>query len=110
MRQLPHISRVYARFKDQGFEVLSYALDEKREDAVQAVKLHNMTWLQAIDPGLKAFDGETAKRLFVWGLPTAYLVGSDGTILARDWQLEGEALELRIEAFFRSAESSNAEN
>jgi len=109
VRQLPHISKAYARFKDQGFEVLSYSMDSKREDLLAAVKKHNMMWLQAIDPDLKAFEGETAKRLFVWGLPTAYLVSADGTILARDWEMEGEKLEQHVEKFFGGPSPPTAE-
>ena len=100
MRQLPHFAKAYERFKDQGFEILSYSMDEKREDLVAAVKKHNMTWLNAVDPQLKGFEGKIAESMYVWGIPTSYLVSADGAIIARDWQIEDGKIEQYLERFF----------
>jgi len=100
--QLPHIAKAYDKFKPLGFEVLSYSLDSKREDVEAARKKYRMNWLLAIDPALKGTEDEEAKRIFVKALPTSYLVSADGTIIARDWQIEGEKLEQVLEKFFAS--------
>lgn len=100
MRQLPYIARAYDRFQSQGFEVVSYSVDSQREDLEAALKKHRVSGLVTLDPELKAQEGDVAKRLFAVGLPVEYLVSADGTIVARDWQIEGEKLQQKLEEFF----------
>lgn len=81
--------KLYPKFKEKGFEILGVSLDENRKDWLQAVKKDKISWLQVNDNG--GWDSKTALRWGISAIPTSYLIGKDGTLLAMD--LEGRALE-----------------
>jgi len=83
------MGKLYAKYKDQGFEIFGVSLDESRKEWEKAVKKDKISWLQVIDDG-----GRYSKTAIDWGiyeLPTSYLINKQGQLVALN--LEGKELE-----------------
>ncbi len=77
-RELPIIAEVYEEFKGHNFDVVSVAVNDKREKTVEAARENNITWNQILDaqniPGtLYSIDA----------IPHLILFDPDGRIVAR---------------------------
>jgi peroxiredoxin len=94
IEELPHLTKAYARFHDQGLEMLGVSLDLENGDEKVAsfTKDRNMPWRQVYDG--KSKQNEVAELYGVDGIPRAYLVDGDtGEILATGASLAGTQLE-----------------
>lgn len=76
------MAKVYSRFKDKGFEIFSVSLDDNIKAWEKAVEKDKITWLQVNDSG--GWQAKTAAQWNIFALPTTYLVGKDGKLLAMD--------------------------
>ena len=79
--EIPHMKQAYARFRDKGFEIVSYTVDEEREDWEDASAEEDLPW---IDIGM-GFETELAQAYSLrnLGIPRNYLVeSSTGKIVA----------------------------
>lgn len=86
------LTKIYDKFKKDGFEIYSVSLDERKEDWQKAVKKDKISWLQVIDPG--GWETPTAQRWNIFALPTTFLINKEGMLVEMD--LEGKALEKAI--------------
>jgi hypothetical protein len=59
---------------------------------VKAIAADNLTWTQVSD--LKFWSNEVAQKYHVESIPTNFLVGPDGKIVAKN--LRGEALKAKL--------------
>ena len=81
--EFPHMKQAYARFRDKGFEIVSYTIDEEREDWELAAEEENLPWID-IGMGLET-EAAQAYSLRNLGVPRNYLVeSSSGKIVAAD--------------------------
>lgn len=87
--EIPNIAQVYAKYKNQGLEVLSVAVWDEKEKSLKAIEELKMTWPQLVNAQKQPF----ALYGFDY-VPLIILFAPDGTILARD--LRGEVLEAKI--------------
>lgn len=79
--EIPHMKQAYERFRDRGFEIVSFTVDEEREDWVEASKEEDLPWY---DLGM-GFEADAAKAYNVRGVPDNYLVeSSTGKIVAKE--------------------------
>ena len=81
--EIPHMKQAYARFRDKGFEIVSFTVDEEREDWVEASEEEELPWHNL---GM-GWEGEAplAYNARKEGLPNNYLVDSrTQTIVAKD--------------------------
>ena len=81
--EIPHMKQAYARFRDQGFEIVSFTVDDEREDWEEASAEEDLPWT---DIGM-GFETEAARTYNVRnsGVPSNYLVESrTGKIVAKD--------------------------
>jgi len=76
------IGKLYSKFKEKGFEVFSVSFDDDAKAWEKAVKKDKITWQQVNDNGGR--DAKTAQQWYVDALPTTYLIGKDGKLLAMD--------------------------
>lgn len=79
--EIPHMKQAYSRFHDKGFEIVSFTVDDEREDWEEASAEENMPW---IDIGM-GFETEVAQAYSVrnQGIPLNFLVDSGtGKIIA----------------------------
>ncbi|MYH32578.1 MAG: TlpA family protein disulfide reductase [Gammaproteobacteria bacterium] len=79
--EIPHMKQAYERFRDKGFEIVSFTVDEEREDWEEASAEEDLPWF---DLGM-GYEAEAAKAYNVLGVPNNYLVeSSTGKIISKD--------------------------
>ena len=91
--EIPYLQAAYERFRNEGFEILAFNLDDEPEDWREASgDRYDIPWLNVTD-GL-AFESPVANMFRINAIPASFLLASDGATVARD--LRGESLELRL--------------
>lgn len=95
--EIPHMKEAYGRYRDRGFEIVSFTIDNDREDWEVASEEEQLPW-----PNLGMGEDADAPRAYnVTGVPKNYLVDSaTGDILARD--LRGHHLDEKLAELFES--------
>lgn len=93
-KENPNVLKVYEKYKNKNFTVLGLSLDNAGQRAawLQAIKEDGLYWTQLSD--LKGGENEVAKLYRVKTIPSNFLVGPDGRILAKN--LRGDDLEREI--------------
>lgn len=95
-RENPNVVRVYKKYKEKGFDILSVSLDKTRDRWLQAIEQDEMTWHHVSD--LKGWQNEVAQAYGVHSIPQTILLDADGKILARN--LRGAQLEQKLAELF----------
>ena len=91
--EIPYLQAAHQRFRDEGFEIFAFNLDDEPEDWREASgDRYDIPWLNVTD-GL-AFESPVANMFRINAIPASFLLGADGATVARD--LRGEDLELRL--------------
>jgi peroxiredoxin len=96
----PNVVATYNKYKDtefrngKGFTVYSVSLDRNKTDWVKAIEQDGLIWDNHVSD-LKFWSSEAARIYGVNAIPATYLIGPDGTILARN--LRGQALAKALE-------------
>ena len=93
--EIPHMKEAYARYRDKGFEIISFTIDDDRTDWEVASEEEDLPW-----PNLgMGQDADAPLAYNVTGVPKNYLVeSSTGEILAKD--LRGHELDEALAEFF----------
>ena len=81
-RSNPNLARLYAKYKDKGFEIYGVSIDEDKAAWRKAIAKDNISWTQVIEVG--AWDGRVASAWKVEQLPTSYLLSKSGIVVAID--------------------------
>ena len=92
LREVPNVKKVYAKYKDKGFEILSVSLDDKRDNWLNAIKKHELAWKHV--SSLKGWQCPIAKQYNVTGIPAMFLLDRDGKIVSTN--ARGEKLEEEV--------------
>ena len=95
--EIPHMKEAYGRYRDRGFEIVSFTIDNDREAWEVASEEEQLPW-----PNLGMGEEADAPRAYnVTGVPKNYLVdAATGDILARD--LRGHHLDEQLAELFES--------
>ncbi len=90
--EIPHMKEAYERFKDKGFEIVSFTIDDSKEDWELASDEEELPW-----PNLgMGQEAEAATKYSITGVPANYLFDArTGTIVALD--LRGHKLDEILE-------------
>ena len=100
--EFPHMMEAYELFSDQGFEIVSFTIDEDREAWEVASEEEDLPW---IDVGMGPGAGAAA-AYNVRGVPDSYLIDArTGEILATD--LRRHQLRRKLEDLFAQAPSTD---
>jgi len=91
--EIPYLRDVWAKYQGEDFQLVGVALDRDAEALQQVVDERGITWPQVQQA--EGFGGPIAERYNVSGIPRAYLIGRDGTIVAKDFRKEEIERELR---------------
>ena len=75
--EFPVLKEVYAKYKDQNFELLGIAVNDDREKTLKAMKEDGVTWPQILNTGKVAMEAYG-----IADLPEIILFAPDGKILA----------------------------
>ena len=89
--------RIYNEFKNNNFDILGVASDEKKEFWIEAVKKDSLTWQNVSD-----LNGDKKIADLIYGVsyyPTNFLIDRNGTIIARD--LHGDALRNKLQEILK---------
>lgn len=76
-QSFPFMNELQARYRAQGLEIVGVNLDAKREDADKFLSDVPAQFSVAFDA-----KGDSARRFEVKGMPSSFLVGRDGKLLA----------------------------
>ena len=79
MGEVPLLKELYAKYRDQGVEVVGISLDEELKPVEEMVKSKGMSW-----PQIRDADDSLVKLFNVKGTPTYYLIDREGKIAAKD--------------------------
>jgi thiol-disulfide isomerase/thioredoxin len=87
----------YQKYYSEGFEIVSFSLDDQRSRWVQAILADGMTWPQASE--LRGGASGTAGVYDITDLPRNVLIDQTGKIYARD--IHGDNLKEAVEKLLR---------
>ncbi|MBI1342551.1 MAG: redoxin domain-containing protein [Terrimonas sp.] len=90
--------KLYAKYRDKGFEIFGVSLDENRKAWAQAVRKDRISWLQVNDNG--GWEAKTALQWNIYQIPTSYLIDKEGRLVAMD--LEPRELESLLEDILKN--------
>ncbi|MCS7037717.1 MAG: TlpA disulfide reductase family protein [Saprospiraceae bacterium] len=74
------LSRLYAKYQERGFDIISIGIEQTREAWEQAVQTDGLVWPHHVLE-LERFDGPLARRFQVRAIPTTFLVNAEGVIM-----------------------------
>lgn len=81
---VPRNEKIYARFKDKGFEILGVTNDSRREDWLKALEQDQLPWKQVIDEFPEPYKPARVITMYAAPyLPTLILIGPDGKIIGQ---------------------------
>lgn len=91
-RENPNVVAAYNKYKDKNFTIFGVSLDSDKDKWIQAIAKDGLTWPHASD--LQGWESIAARTYGIESIPSNFLLGPDGKIVARD--LRGEALEAKL--------------
>ena len=92
MREVPYLLETYKEYKDKGFEIYGVSFDRDAEAWKKAVESKEMNWIHVSE--VNYFDNQAATDYAVRSIPSNFLIGPDGTIVAVN--LRGEEVQTKI--------------
>jgi peroxiredoxin len=94
----PFIAKAFAAYQSKNFTVVGITLDnpDKKEAWLKAVHDDHLTWTQVSSPVM--WENAAATAYSVKSIPQNFLIGPDGTILAKN--LRGDALHQKLKEVF----------
>ena len=95
-KENPNVVSAYKTYHDKGFDVLGVSLDDKKNLWEKAIEKDGLTWTHVSD--LKGWKNDVAVLYGVKLVPTNYLIGPDGKIVAKN--LREEALQEKLKEIF----------
>ncbi|MXW53547.1 MAG: TlpA family protein disulfide reductase [Gammaproteobacteria bacterium] len=78
----PKLKELRAKYKPQGFEVVSISIDLVREDWISGSEEYELPWINLGE--LESFYGEVATEYGVRFIPKSYLIDKEGCLLQKD--------------------------
>lgn len=91
-KENPHVVEAYKTYKDKGFTVFGVSLDKSKAAWLKAIETDGLTWTQVSD--LTFWNSKAAAVYGVRSIPSNFLIGPDGSIVARN--LRGDDLEKKL--------------
>jgi len=87
-----NLVKVYNNFKDSGFEIYGFSIDNNTDSWKDAIEKDSLTWINVIDK-----NGRYSKMSAIYGvrgIPSSFLINREGIILAKN--IRGKALEDKL--------------
>ncbi|HEV8507023.1 MAG TPA: TlpA disulfide reductase family protein [Chitinophagaceae bacterium] len=75
-----NLIKLYSKYKQNGFEILSVSLDDSKKEWVKAVNKDKITWLQINDS--RGWDARSATKWQVDAIPASFLIDKNGDVVA----------------------------
>lgn len=96
-REAQELKQMYAKYKEQGFEILAFAIDENKDKWEEAVNELKLPYTTVSD--LKEWSSPIVQEYKINGVPENYLINPDGLIYAID--LYGYNLTSMLQSIFK---------
>jgi peroxiredoxin len=80
IQNLPEVKELYNKYHKENFDIVGVSLDDDKSKWIEAIKKHNLPWIQASD--LKGWKNAVAALYDIRSIPQYILVGPDGKIIA----------------------------
>lgn len=93
-QESPTLVRLYTKYKDKGFAILSVSIDTDKARWANAIKKDGYSWTNVSE--LDGYSGSTAALYTVTAIPNSFLLDKDGKIIAKN--LRGKNLEDKLSA------------
>ena len=87
-----NLVKLYEKYREKGFEILSVSLDDNKTAWKKAVSKDKITWLQINDSA--GWDARSAAKWQVDAIPASFLVDKNGDVVAIN--AEKQELESKI--------------
>ena len=85
IKSFPALKKMYSKYKDRGFEIVTISLDDSLEDWVTASKTHELPWIDLGDTDDVEMNGwdasPSAMDYGVLGIPNKFLIDKEGCIV-----------------------------
>ncbi len=88
----PHFEKLYKKFKNKGFEILSYSVDKKKDQWTEAIRNDHMNWLNLSD--LLGYQSAGSETYVVNDVPFDFLIDRKGKIVAKN--IYGKELDNKL--------------
>uniref|UniRef100_UPI00405651AA redoxin domain-containing protein n=1 Tax=Alistipes sp. TaxID=1872444 RepID=UPI00405651AA len=88
--EIPALKEAYAAYHDKGFEIYGVSLDQDPEAWKSYITEHEMNWVNTLGRDGNPASAEMIDQYAVQSIPSNFLIGPDGKIVAR--HLRGEAV------------------
>lgn len=105
-RENPNVVKVFNKFSDKNFTILSVSLDrpDAKDKWLAAIHKDGLTWTHVSD--LKYWDNAVAKQYGIRAIPQNLLLDPQGKIIAKN--LRGEDLDVKLtEVFGKSSNTAS---
>ncbi|MES2589350.1 MAG: redoxin family protein [Bacteroidota bacterium] len=96
-KENPNVVKLYEKYKNEGFTVMSVSLDKDKNAWAAAIAKDNLSWPNHVSD-LKHWGNEAAKLYKVSGIPFTVLIDRDGKIINKN--LRGIDLENKLKSIF----------
>ncbi len=92
-----HLVKMYAKYKEKGFEIFSISLDESTKEWQKAITKDKISWLQVNEN--TGWEAGAAMRWNITALPATFLVNKKGDVVAID--ISGKQLEKAVKKLLK---------
>lgn len=89
-KEIPNLRKLYDKYRDKGFDILSVSIDKEDDAWRKALKDEQLPWTNCRDT-----EGDIAKTYGVQSIPMLVVVDAEGRLVVEN--LRGEELENRLE-------------
>jgi thiol-disulfide isomerase/thioredoxin len=97
--ELPHMIAAYEKYQSRGFEIVSVSLDYpdrvSQTDYKAWIKENRMNWRHIYDE--QVWNGPLVRAFAVSSIPSPFLIGRDGSLVAMQDDCRGERLAASVE-------------
>ncbi|MFM7594941.1 MAG: TlpA family protein disulfide reductase [Flavobacteriales bacterium] len=96
-KENPNVVKTYAKYKDDGFTIVSVSLDTDKQKWLGAIQADGLTWPNHVSD-LGGWNSKVSKKYNVSSIPFTVLIDKEGNILQTN--LRGTALENKLAEIF----------
>lgn len=76
--EMPALQKLYARYQDQGFQVLAVNIQESADKVAEYFRAKGLSYTPLLDP-----RGQMAHGLGVWSVPSTFILDRRGVVLGK---------------------------
>ncbi|MDR3197556.1 MAG: TlpA family protein disulfide reductase [Planctomycetaceae bacterium] len=107
--EMPNLLEIYSKYRNKGFEIISIGIWDSTENLKKQKEEDKIPWTVISEElSLKEDNNLAGKRYGVDGVPTIFLVGTDGKIISSE--LRGTELYSAVNKLFEDQSNKNTNN